>query len=167
MTVPKMLPQKILFGLMALSFASCGLFKKSNENTFSHGKISFMLVDTSGNPLGGEGAGKVIDAMKRWTGVDVEFRYIPTDEYNKKVTEVFEHPSSAPMIMHINKVNQELIQAVNDDFLWDLNEFIWDAEKYPNLSQANKNAATDFLTEWTGLKNLVFLNQKLLKMSTT
>ena len=98
-----------------------------------------MLVDTSGNPLGGNGAGKIIEKMKKWTGVDVDLIYVPTDQYNDKLTEVLKSPKTAPMIMHINKMNQEVVKAANEGLFWDLNEFIWDSTKYPNLSKANKN----------------------------
>ncbi len=131
--------QKVLLAFASLTFVSCGFFSKSSKSEISDGKVSFMLVDTSGNPLSGDGANKIIDTMKKWTGVDVEFQYVPTDQYNEKLSEVLAHPETAPMIMHINKMNQEVVSAANDGLFWDLNEFIWDKSKYPNLSQANKN----------------------------
>ncbi len=89
-----------------MGFFSCGVFSKSSEARSGDGKISFMLVDTSGTPLAGAGAGNVLATMKKWTGVEVDFKYIPTDEYDAKIKEVFEHPDSAPMIMHVSKMNQ-------------------------------------------------------------
>ncbi len=127
------------FLFFALSFSSCGFFSESSKKHSADEKISFMLVDTSGVALKGNGVAQVLSTMKNWTGVDVDFRYIPTDEYDGKVKEVFENPASAPMIMHLNKMNQEVVSAANKDLFWNLNEFIWDSAKYPNLSQANKN----------------------------
>lgn len=129
----------IIFGLLAVGLTSCGRFQGRAEEGAGDGKVSFMLVDTSGNPLSGDGAGKIVERMREWTGVDVDFIYVPTDQYEAKLSETLKNPGGAPMIMHVNKMNQEIVKAANDGLFWDLNEFIWDPEKYPNLSKANRN----------------------------
>lgn len=118
-------------------FFGCGNKKKSAE---SNGKITFMLVDNDGDPLSGANASKVLDYMKKWTETDVDFKFVPTDQYNDTVKSTLQsHPEQMPMIMHVNKMDQTIVEAANNDLIWDLNAFIWDVEKYPNLSQANKN----------------------------
>lgn len=129
----------IIFGLLAVGLSSCGPSNRQAEGGAGNGKVSFMLVDTSGNPLGGEGAGKIIERMNEWTGVAVDFTFVPTDQYDGKLSEVLKSPKAAPMMMHVNKMNQEIVKAANEGLFWDLNEFIWDASKYPNLSKANRN----------------------------
>ena len=126
-----------LFGFIlcvVFVFASCG--KKSAGDYTS--KVTFMIIDNNGNPLTGSDTNKVLNHMREWTGVDVDFQFVAADEYNKKLSETLKS-SHLPMIVHVNTLNQEIVEFANNDKVWDLNQFIWDEKKYPNLSQANKN----------------------------
>ena len=93
----------IIFGLLAVGLSSCGPSNRQAEGGAGNGKVSFMLVDTSGNPLGGEGAGKIIERMNEWTGVDVDFTFVPTDQYDGKFSEALKSPKTLPMMMHVRK----------------------------------------------------------------
>lgn len=125
---------------LALVGTGCGALGGSKgASGGAAGAISFMLVDNEGSPLSGSNAGKVIAEMERWTGSTVQFQWVPNDQYNDRVTELLRSPSQLPMIMHVGKLDQSIVAAANADLLWNLNEFIWDASKYPNLSKANKN----------------------------
>lgn len=101
--------------------------------------LTFMLIDNEGNPLSGTNANTVINTMEQWTGSKISFQFVPNDSYNDQVHALLKTPASLPMIMSVNKLDQDIIAAVQQDLFWDLNDFIWDSAKYPNLSKANKN----------------------------
>lgn len=125
----------VIAAVCLLSISGC----RETQKNSSKGKITFMLVDTEGNPLAGPHSDRVISTMERWTGESVQFQFIPMDQYNDKVKSLLGSSSGLPMIMHINKMDQTIVAAANKGLFWDLNEFIWDSEKFPNLSKANKN----------------------------
>ncbi|MCR5725069.1 MAG: extracellular solute-binding protein [Treponema sp.] len=129
----------LLLGLSLLTACGLNFTGSSRKSEAETGAVSFMLVDNEGNPLSGSNANAVINTMEQWTGVKVNFQFVPNDQYNQKVSELLAKPSQLPMIMHINKVDQEFVAAMNAGLFWDLNEFIWDSSKYPNLSKANKS----------------------------
>ena len=128
-----------VFSVLFVLTSVIGCEKRTSARSEAGGAISFMIVDNDGNPLSGDNAPKVISYMEQWTGTKVNFQFVPTDQYNDKVSAVFSSPSDMPMVMHVNKLDQNVVNAMNNDLLWDLNEFIWDSSKYPNLSKANKN----------------------------
>lgn len=120
--------------LLMAPITSCRL-RRTGSTT---GAITVMLVDNEGSPLSGNNAGRVIAEMERWTGTTVEFQWVPNDQYNDRVAELLRTPQQLPMVMHVGKLDQGIVSAANADLLWDLNEFIWDSSKYPNLSRANR-----------------------------
>ena len=119
-----------------LLFAGCDIFPKKTQ---SQDKITFMLSDTIGDSLSGEYADKVLQKQREWTGVDVSFRLIPDKEYNEQAAKLLSSGENLPEIMLINSITQDVVNAAERGDFWDLNEFIWDKAKYPNLSQANRN----------------------------
>ena len=125
--------------LAMLGLASCG--GKGAQVTGKTGRplVTFMLVDYEGSPLTGAHAEEVVNKMTEYTNTDVEFQWVAHDSYNEKVGLALANPDGMPMVMSVLKINAGIVDAAEAGAFWDLNEFIWDSEKYPNLSKANKN----------------------------
>lgn len=117
--------------------AACSGKEKSSSSSAKN-SISFMLVDYDGNPLSGEHAPAIIKYMEDWTKSKIEFQFVPNDGYKEKMKSTLKS-SDMPMIMHIDKMGIDIVEAANNGKFWDLNEFIWDSSKYPNLSKMNKD----------------------------
>ncbi|MCR5606986.1 MAG: extracellular solute-binding protein [Treponema sp.] len=122
-----------------IGLASCGNSGKATTGKTGRPRVTFMLTDYEGSPLTGEHAQEVIDKMTEWTNTDVEFTFVANDSYEEKMGLALASPDDMPMVMHVGKVNLGIVDAANAGAFWDLNEFIWDSEKYPNLSKANKD----------------------------
>ena len=44
-----------------------------------------------------------------------------------------------PMVItYGSDLGANIVQAAKDGAFWDLNDFVWDEEKYPNLSKMNE-----------------------------
>lgn len=129
----------------------------SCKETANDGKkrphVTFMLIDAIGSPVSGEKSDEIMQTIRDYTGTDIEFQFVPHDNYDEKMGLVFASPDTMPMIMHINTISGGVVDAAEAGAFWDLNEFIWDSKKYPNLSQANK----DVLKALTVNKELIGL----------
>ena len=122
-----------------LGLTSCGESKKAMTGKTGRPLVTFMLIDYEGSPLTGEHAQAVFDKMTEWTNTDVEFTFVANDSYEEKLGLALASPDDMPMIMHAGGMNLGIVDAANAGAFWDLNEFIWDSAKYPNLSKANKD----------------------------
>jgi len=128
---------KLLLSSAALSFCACNNFGvQTSEKTLP--RVTFLLQNETSNPVSGERAKEVLDAIKNYTQTDVKFTFIYNDDYEDTINSVLDNPSELPMIMSIKTLNSNVADAVKNGAFWDLNYFIWDEEKYPNLSKANK-----------------------------
>ncbi len=113
--------------------------------------VTFMLIDANGSPMTGERSDEVKQYIRDYTGTDIEFQFVQHDRYDEKVGLVLASSSDLPMIMHVNTLSSGIVDAAEAGAFWDLNDFIWDEKKYPNLSKANK----DILKALTVNKKLV------------
>ncbi|MCR5607030.1 MAG: extracellular solute-binding protein [Treponema sp.] len=122
-----------------MGITSCGN-KSGNVETGKTGRprVTFMLVDYEGSPLTGEHAKEVVDKMTEYTNTDVEFTFVANDSYNEKMGLALASPDDMPMVMNVGSIKLGIVDAANAGAFWDLNDFIWDSEKFPNLSKANK-----------------------------
>ena len=128
------------------SQTSSGEAKSSSEAAGTERRsITFMSVDHYGKALGNEGSEDVLNAVKDFTGVDVEFIWVPNDSYNEKLGITLMDKANMPMVItYGGSLGSNVLQAAKDGAFWDLNEFVWDAEKYPYLSQMDKNVCNAF-----------------------
>lgn len=124
-----------------LCCTSCGSQNHAETSRTGRPRVTFMLLDFAGSPMSGEKAGEVLDRITEYTDTDPEFQFVPHDNYDEKMGLVFSNPENMPMIMYINKITSGIVDAAESGAFWDLNEFIWDKEAYPNLSQANREIA--------------------------
>lgn len=126
--------------------AGCG-GKKALTGKTGRPLVTFMCVDYEGSPLTGPHAQEVIDKVAEYTDTDVEFSFVPYDSYAEKTGLALASPDDMPMVMHIDKFDLGIVDAAKAGAFWDLNDFIWDKEKYPNLSQANKDVCKNITVD--------------------
>lgn len=129
----------LLSAALVMGLASCSGASSAVTGKTGRPLVTFMLIDFEGSPLTGEYAQTVIDKMTEYTNTDVEFQWIANDSYSEKIGLTLANPSDMPMVMSIGSFTAGIIDAAEAGAFWDLNDFIWDEEKYPNLSKANKN----------------------------
>ena len=151
----------LLLGVMLFNLAACGGNEESttasstkagteaktttnkdvdnNSGSVEKANISFMTYDFEGSPLTGEHAEEVVATMENYTNTHVDFDFVPSDNYEDKLGLTFASPSDMPMVIAVGKLNSAIVAAAEAGAFWDLSDYIFDQEKYPNLSQANKN----------------------------
>ena len=149
----------LLLGVMLFNLAACGNSGDTNESATSgqstnedgasasasdaagdeRPTISFMTFDFEGSPLSGEHAEEVIKTMEDYTNTTVDFDFVPSDNYEDKLGLTFASPSDMPMVIAVGKMNSAIVTAAEAGAFWDLSEYMFDEEKYPNLAKANKN----------------------------
>ena len=102
-------------------------------------EITMMTFDFDGSPLSGKHAAEVLKKLEDYTNTKVNFDWVPSDNYEEKLTLALADPDSMPMIMAVGSMNGAIVSSAEAGGFWDLNEFIKDSAAYPNLSQANEN----------------------------
>jgi len=110
--------------------------------------ITFMLVDHYGRALANEGSDDVLQAAIDYTGINVEFNWVANDSYDDVLGITLMDKSNMPMIItYGSDLGANIVQAAKDGAFWDLNEFVWDSEKYPNLSRMNEGVTNAFTVD--------------------
>lgn len=104
--------------------------------------ITFMNIDHYGKALTNVGAEEVIKAAEEYTGIKVEFNWVANDSYNDVLGVTLMDKANMPMVItYGGDLGANIVQAAKDGAFWDLNDFIWDEAKYPNLSKMNKGVS--------------------------
>ncbi len=111
--------------------------QEKDENGLA--QISMMTFDFEGSPLSGEHSEEVISTMEEYTQTKVDFTWVPGDNYEERLGLTLASPDDMPMIIAVGSMTSAITSAAEAGAFWDLNDFMFDAEKYPNLSQANPN----------------------------
>lgn len=155
--------------MMAASLAGCGSIGSGTENQASKSensaahssaagseaqgeetskekaRVTFMAIDWNGSPLSGEGSDEVKQAVSDYTNTIIDddtFTWVASDVYTEKLGLTLLNKDNMPMIITVNSgVNSTIVQAANAGAFWDLTDYLFDEEKYPNLSQANKDVS--------------------------
>lgn len=129
--------------MVVASAAGCGKGKETNEGTGEAGtgksKITMMTFDFEGSPLSGEHSEEVIKQMEDYTNTDVDFTWVPSDSYEDKLSLTLASGNDMPMIIAVGSMTAAISSAAEAGAFWNLNDYMFDAAKYPNLSQANEN----------------------------
>ncbi len=131
-----------LVSAMACGMAGCGGGSSAGGDT-----VTFMTIDfNAGASNVGANAQTIKDKIEEYTGVDFEIEWVLNDVLEEKTTLALSDPSTMPMIMTWNgTVTGNVVSSAKQGAFVDLNDYIWDSEKYPNLSQMLKSVA-DSLT---------------------
>ena len=110
--------------------------------------ITFMVADHYGRALANEGSDDVLQAAIEYTGINVEFNWVANDSYDDVLGITLMDKSNMPMIItYGGDLGANIVQAAKDGAFWDLNEFVWDSEKYPNLSRMNEGVTKAFTVD--------------------
>lgn len=109
--------------------------------------ITFMTIDfNAGQSNAGEYAEEILKKIEDYANVNVEIEWVLSDVTEERTTLAMANPKTMPMIMtHSAAITGNIVSAAKSGAFVDLNDYIWDAAKYPNLSQMNK-AVADTLT---------------------
>ena len=123
----------------AMVFGCVGCNKKE-AGTDGNGRptITFQTIDFEGSPLTGEHADEVIAKMEDYTNTHVEFTWVANDVLAEKVSLALTNPDTMPMIMAIGGIDGAIVSAAEAGAFVDLNKYIYDSAKYPNLSKSIK-----------------------------
>ena len=125
---------------MLVSTVGCGS-KASKEASTEGGNpnITMMTFDFEGSPLSGEYSEEVIKQMEEHTQTNVDFTWVPSDNYEDKLSLTLASAKDMPMIIAVGSMTAAITSAAEAGAFWDLGDYMLDAEKYPNLSQTNEN----------------------------
>lgn len=141
----------LLIAVLVLStFVACGKSdsddkdknKGNSSDTDKTPTITFMSIDHVGKALKNVGSEEVLKAAEEYTGINVEFNWVANDSYNDVLGITLMDKANMPMVItYGSDLGANIVQAAKDGAFWDLNEFVWDAEKYPNLARMSKDVA--------------------------
>lgn len=111
--------------------------------------VTFMTIDfNAGTSNTGEYAEEILNKVEDAAGVNVDIDWILSDVTEEKITLAMANPSTMPMVItHGGSLTGNIVSAAKAGAFVDLNDYIWDAEKYPNLSQMNKSVAESLTVE--------------------
>ena len=158
-----------LASVMALSMAACGSNNSSSSSSNSSAAASseagssaaasseeakaetpaerqtltVMTIDfNAGASNTGDYAEQIIQTIDDYCNVDLQIEWILSDVTEEKTSLAMSNPSTMPMIMTWSgAITGNVVNYAKAGAFVDLNDYIWDSEKYPNLSQMNKNVA--------------------------
>ena len=152
-----------LAGTMALSAAACGsqaetstststgssetTASSSGESASAEGEdstataerqdITFMTIDfNAGASNTGEYAEEILTQIEDYCNVNLEIEWVLSDVTEERTTLAMANPATMPMIMTWSgELTGNVVNAAKQGAFVDLSEYIWDSEKYPNLSR--------------------------------
>lgn len=114
-------------------------------DTGERATITFMGINYTTTPFSSEGADQVLAKMEEYTNTKVEFTWVPNDSYKEKLGVTLMSADNMPMILTVGEMNATVIQAAKAGAFWDLNNYMFDSAKYPNLSQANADVNSQIM----------------------
>jgi len=107
--------------------------------------ISFSVIDlNAGNNNVGEYAEQILTDIQDYCGVNVEIQWVANDALAEKNSLYLASPSTMPQIISWGgTVTGDVVSAAKNGAFVDLNNYIWDEAKYPNLSKMSKDVAAN------------------------
>lgn len=163
-----------LASVMAFSLAACGddnnapASTASNESTSAANTeaasaasseatpaaverqtITWSVIDlNAGNNNVGEYAEEIFQQIEDYVGHDIEITWVANDTLAEKNSLFYASPSTMPMIMSYGgTMTGDVVSAAKAGAFVDLNDYIWDAEKYPNLSGMAESVAANLTVD--------------------
>ncbi|MBR6848950.1 MAG: ABC transporter substrate-binding protein, partial [Lachnospiraceae bacterium] len=111
--------------------------------------VTFMTLDfNAGASNTGEYAEEIKSKLEDYVNADLEIEWVLNDVATEKTTLALANPATMPMIMtYSGEMTGQIVNAARAGAFVNLNDYIWDAEKYPNLSQLNKNVALNLTVD--------------------
>lgn len=123
--------------------------EKAPETEAERQTISFLTIDfNAGASNSGEYAKEILDKVQDHCGVNIAIEWMNNEVTEEKITLAMANPETMPQIItHGGSVSGQIASAAKAGAFVDLNQYIWDAEKYPNLSQLDKNVAASLTVD--------------------
>ena len=111
--------------------------------------ISFSVIDVNaGMNNVGDDAESILQQVEDYTGVDVELQWVANDALAEKNALYLTSPSTMPQIISWGgTVTGDVVNAAKNGAFVDLNDYIWDSAKYPNLSAMSKDVAANLTVD--------------------
>lgn len=105
--------------------------------------VTFMTIDfNAGASNTGDYAEQILQEVEDYCNVNLEIEWVLSDVTEEKTTLALANPKTMPMIITWSgALTGNIVDAAKAGAFVDLNDYIWDSEKYPNLSQMNQNVA--------------------------
>lgn len=108
----------------------------TTEAIVERSKISVMTFDFSGQAMTGEYAKDVIAKIEDYTNTELDLRLVPSDSYEDKLSLTLASGDDMPVIITAGSFNANIVNNARAGAFWALDDYIYDSEKYPNLSQS-------------------------------
>lgn len=111
--------------------------------------ITWSVIDlNAGNNNVGEYADEIFQKIEDYVGHDIELTWVANDALAEKNSLYYASPSTMPMIMSYGgTMTGDVVSAAKAGAFIDLNDYIWDSEKYPNLSGMSKDVAANLTVD--------------------
>ena len=93
----------------------------------------------AGKSLKNEGSDQVIQMVEDYTGFNFDIKWGDNGAYDQVIGTTLMDFDNMPMIITCGgSMNGTIVSAAEEGAFWDLSEYLDDSEKFPNLSQVNK-----------------------------
>lgn len=111
--------------------------------------VTFMTLDfNAGSSNTGEYAEQIKSQIEEHVGSKLEIEWVLNDVAEEKSTLAMANPATMPMVMTFGgEMSGQVVSAARAGAFVNLNDYIWDSAKYPNLSQMNKSVADNLTVD--------------------
>lgn len=111
--------------------------------------VTFMTIDfNAGASNVGANAETILTQIEEYTNVDLEIEWVLNDALEEKTSLALSQPKTMPMIMTWGgTVTGNVVSAAKQGAFVDLNQYVWDEAKYPNLSQMLDSVAASLTVD--------------------
>ncbi len=162
----------VLASATALSMAACGSESSSSSSSQTAGStasstaastegsseaaapaerqtITWSVIDlNAGVNNTGDYAEQILQEIEDYTGVDLDLVWYANDALAEKNSLALASPKTMPQIMSWGgTVTGDVVSAAKNGAFIDLNNYIWDSAKYPNLSAMSESVAANLTVD--------------------
>ena len=111
--------------------------------------ITFSVIDVNaGSNNVGEYAEQILNQIKDYTNVNLELTWVANDALADKNALYLTNPGTMPHIITWGgTVTANVVEAAKQGAFVDLNDYVWDSTKYPNLSGMSKEVAANLTVD--------------------
>ncbi len=138
-TFKKTVASTAIFKIVALAtvfslFTGCSVKRSEDDNRIT---VSVMTIEfNNGKSNTGEYSAEIRKTIEDYCGCKLDIIWVDNDSMPEKAALSLSSPQTMPMIMtYGGTMTADVVSAARNGLFVDLNDYIWDSEKYPNLSQ--------------------------------
>jgi len=133
----------------AASSSAASSSAASSTATAERQHITFSVIDlNAGQNNTGDYAEEILQKIKDYTNVDLELIWYANDALAEKNSLALAQPKTMPQIMSWGgTVTGDIVSAAKNGAFVNLNDYIWDSAKYPNLSAMSKDVAANLTVD--------------------